>query len=255
MNVETNKTPEVGSILLDVGAALMSSGASTHRTRLTLERLASGLGFKIELLITQRALMVTVIDKDQELLFSRLKRTSPHRVNFKIVSGISRMSWKVLDGNWTLDQVVVELRRLKKLRHYPQWIELTMVGVAGSAFCHIFGGGFIEMAVAFTATFVGLFIRHLAVKKKFNPYVSVYFAALTASLIAGAAEFYNLGNQPEAAFSTAVLFLVPGVPLINSVTDMMDGNIQNGIVRMVHGLIIALAIAMGVFTVRILLNF
>ena len=254
MEKRSNKATEVGSILLDVGAALMSSGASTHRTRLTLERLASGLGYKIELLITQRALMVTVIDKDQEHFFSRLKRTSPHRVNFKIVSGVSRMSWKVLEGNWTLEQVVVELRRLKKLPHYPQWLVLTTVGLAGSAFCHIFGGGIIEMVVAFTATFAGLFIRHWAVNKKFNPYVSVYFAALTASFIAGFAEFFNIGSQPDAAFSTSVLFLVPGIPLINSVTDMMDGNIQNGIVRMVNGLIIALAIAMGVFTVRILLN-
>ena len=199
--------------------------------------------------------MVTVIDNDQELLFSRLKRTSPHRVNFKIVSGISRMSWKVLEENWTLEQVAVELRRLKKLPNYPQWVELTMVGLAGAAFCHIFGGGIIEMLVAFTATFAGLFIRHWAVKKKFNPYVSVYFAALSASLIAGSAEFFTIGNQPEAAFSTAVLFLVPGVPLINSITDLMDGNIQNGIVRMVNGLIIAFAIAMGIFSVRILLSF
>jgi uncharacterized membrane protein YjjP (DUF1212 family) len=252
---ETNKAPEVGSILLDVGAALMSSGASTHRTRLTLERLASGLGFNIELLITQRALMVTVIDKDKELLFSRLKRTSPHHINFKIVSGISRMSWKVLEGNWTLNQVIVELQRLKKLPHYPKWLVLTAVGLAGSAFCHIFGGGIIEMTVAFIATFAGLFVRQWAVKKKFNPYVCVYFAALTASLIAGFAELFNIGSQPEAAFSTAVLFLVPGIPLINSVTDMMDGNIQNGIVRMVNGLIIALAIAMGVFTVRMILSF
>lgn len=255
MKKNTNRASDVGSILLEVGAALMSSGASTHRTRLTLERLASGIGYKIELLITQRALMVTVIDNDQELLFSRLKRTSPHRVNFKIVSGISRMSWKVLEENWTLQQVAVELRRLKKLPNYPQWVELLMVGLAGAAFCHIFGGGITEMLVAFMATFAGLFIRHWAVKKKFNPYVSVYFAALTASLIAGLAEFFNIGSQPEAAFSTAVLFLVPGVPLINSITDLMDGNIQNGIVRMVNGLIIAFAIAMGVFSVRILLSF
>jgi uncharacterized membrane protein YjjP (DUF1212 family) len=255
MKKNTNRASDVGSILLEVGAALMSSGASTHRTRLTLERLASGIGYKIELLITQRALMVTVIDNDQELLFSRLKRTSPHRVNFKIVSGISRMSWKVLEENWTLEQVAVELRRLKKLPNYPQWVELLMVGFAGAAFCHIFGGGITEMLVAFMATFAGLFIRHWAVKKKFNPYVSVYFAALTASLIAGLAEFFNIGSQPEAAFSTAVLFLVPGVPLINSITDLMDGNIQNGIVRMVNGLIIAFAIAMGVFSVRILLSF
>ncbi len=255
MKESTNKASEVGSILLEVGAALMSSGASTHRTRLTLERLASGMGFKIELLITQRALMVTVIKNDKELLFSRLKRTSPHRVNFKIVSGISRMSWKVLEGNWSLEQISVELRRLKKLPNYPQWVELSMVGLAGAAFCHIFGGGVIEMAVAFIATFAGLYIRHWSVKKKFNPYVSIYFAALTASLIAGFAEFFNIGSQPEAAFSTAVLFLVPGVPLINSITDMMDGNIQNGIVRMVNGLIIAFAIAMGILTIRILLSF
>jgi uncharacterized membrane protein YjjP (DUF1212 family) len=249
-----NRAEKAGSILLDVGAALMSSGASTHRTRLTLDRLATGLGYKIDLLITQRALMVTIIDEDQQHFFSRLKRTSPHRINFKIVSGISRMSWRVLEGEFTCEQIATELRRLKKLPHYPQWIELSLAGLAGAAFCHIFGGGFIEMLVAFVATFIGLKVRHLSVKKNFNPYVSVYFASLTASLIAGTAEFFQLGEHPEAAFSTAVLFLVPGVPLINSVTDMMDGNIQNGWVRMLNGLIIALAIAMGVLSVRLLLS-
>jgi uncharacterized membrane protein YjjP (DUF1212 family) len=255
MNEKENNVSETGNILLDVGAVLMSSGASTHRTRQTLERLATGLGFKIELLITQRALMLTIITKDQEQFFSRLKRTSPHRINFKIVSGISRMSWHVLDGELSLKQIATELRRLKKLPNYPLWVELGMVGLAGAAFCHIFGGGLIEMLTAFIATFTGLFVRHQSVKKKFNPYVSVYFASLTASLIAGAAEYLNLGAHPETAFSTAVLFLVPGVPLINSVTDMVDGNIQNGMVRMTNGLIIALAIALGVLTVRMLLSF
>ncbi len=243
-----------GNALLDVGAALMSSGASTHRTRLTLERLANGLGFKIELLITQRALMVTVVDDEQEHLVSRLKRTSPHGVNFKIVSGISRMSWHVLEENWTIEQIEIELRRLKKLPHYPRWVVLTVVGLAGAAFCRIFGGGLLDMLVAFSATLAGLFVRQTAVYKKFNPYISIYFASLTASLIAGSAEFFAIGSNYDAAFSTSVLFLVPGVPMINAVTDMMDGNIQNGIVRLFNGLIIAFAIAMGVFTARFLFN-
>lgn len=255
MTKELQKTSDVGSILLDVGTTLMSSGASTHRTRLTLNRLAKGLGYKIDLFITQRALMVTVIEKDQQHLFSRLKRSSPHRINFKIVSGISRMSWWVLEQNLSVKQVASELERLKSLPHYPLMVELSMVGLAGAAFCHIFGGGFIEMLVAFVATFIGLFVRHQSVKKNFNLYVCIYFASLTASLIAGTAEYFHLGENPEAAFSTAVLFLVPGVPLINSVTDMVDGNIQNGLVRMTNGLIIALAIALGVLTVRLLLNF
>jgi len=252
--IDTILASRVGNVLLDVGAALMSSGASTHRTRLTLERLASGLGFKIELLITQRALMVTVFDKNQEHFFSRLKRISPHGVNFKVVSGISRMSWRVLEENWVIEQIEVELRRLKKLPHYPRLFVLAMVGLAGAAFCRIFGGEIVDMLVAFVATFAGLFVRQTAVNNKFNPYISIYFASLTASLIAGTAEFFAIGSNYDAAFSTSVLFLVPGVPMINAVTDMMDGNIQNGTVRLINGLIIAFAIVMGVFTIRALFN-
>jgi uncharacterized membrane protein YjjP (DUF1212 family) len=165
------------------------------------------------------------------------------------------MSWRVLEEDWNVEQIEVELRRLKKLPHYPRLLVLTTVGLAGAAFCRIFGGEIIDMLVAFVATFAGLFVRQTAVNKKFNPYISIYFASLTASFIAAMAEFLAIGSNYDAAFSTSVLFLVPGVPMINAVTDMMDGNIQNGIVRLFNGLIIAFAIAMGVFTARVLFNF
>lgn len=244
-----------GTILLEIGALLMSSGASTHRTRLTMERIARGLGYGIELLITQRALMLTIIEKDQQHFFSRLKRISPHGVNFRIVSGISHLSWNVMEESWTIAQISEEVQRLKSLPHYPRLVVLGLVGLAGSAFCNIFGGGPTEMAVAFVATVVGLFVRQEAIRVKFNPYLCIFFAAFAASLIAGLAGHFKLGADPDKAFATSVLFLVPGVPLINSVTDLMDGNIQNGMVRAMNGLMIAFSIAMGLFSVKMILNF
>lgn len=248
-------TQSVGNILLEIGALLMSSGASTNRIRITMERIAKGLGYGTELLITQRALMLTITEKDQQHFFSRLKRISPHGVNFRIVSGISHLSWNVMEQNWTVAQITVELHRLKALPHYPRPVVLGLVGMAGAAFCNIFGGGSTEMTVAFVATVFGLFVRQEALKKKFNPYLCVFFAAFAASLIAGLAEYFNIGLQPDKALATSVLFLVPGVPLINSVTDLMDGNIQNGIVRAMNGLMIAFSIAMGLFAVKMILNF
>lgn len=255
MKALNNDAQSVGNILLETGALLMSSGASTHRTRLTMERIAKGLGCGIELLITQRALMLTIIEKDQPHFFSRLKRISPHGVNFRVVSGISHLSWKVLEEKWTVSQIADELKRLKALPHYPRWVILALVGLAGAAFCRIFGGGYIEMGVAFVATVAGLFTRQEAHRLKFNPYLCVFFAAFVASMIAGLAEQFQIGEQPDKAFATSVLFLVPGVPLINSVTDLMDGNIQNGMVRAMHGLMIAFAIAMGLFSAKMFLNF
>lgn len=255
MNLISKETQHVGNVLLEIGATLMSSGASTHRTRITLDRIANGLGYGIELFISHRALMLTIIEKENQHFFSRLKRISTHGVNFRVVSGISHASWNVLENDWTIDQLEQEIIRLKALPHYPRLLVLLMVGVSGSAFCYIFGGAIPEMIVAFIATFIGLFVRQEALKKKFNPYLSVYFAAFTASFIAVLAELMKIGNQPETAIATSVLFLVPGIPLINSVTDLLDGNIQNGWVRAINGLMIAFSIAMGIFSVKMILNF
>jgi uncharacterized membrane protein YjjP (DUF1212 family) len=244
-----------GTILLEIGALLMSSGASTHRTRIKMERIARGLGYGIELLITQRALMLTIIEKDQQHFFSRLKRISPHGVNFRIVSGISHLSWYVMEQNWTIAQISEEVQRLKALPHYPRLVVLGLVGLAGAGFCRIFGGGYLEMTVALVATVVGLFVKQEAMRVKFNPYICVFFAAFAASLIAGLAEHFEIGAEPDKAFATSVLFLVPGIPLINSVTDLMDGNIQNGVVRAINGLMIAFSIAMGILSVKMILIF
>lgn len=254
METVKENAQSVGNILLDIGALLMSSGANSNRIRVTLERIANGLGYKTELLITHRALMLTIIEEEKEHFFSRLKRTSPHGVNFRVVSGISHLSWNVLEQNWTVAQITDEVNRLKALPHYPRLIILALVGVAGSAFCRIAGGGYVEMLVAFVATVAGLFVRQEAMRVKFNPYMCVYFASLTASFIAGLAEIYHIGAQPDKAFATSVLFLVPGVPLINSVTDLLEGNLQNGIIRAINGLIIAFSIAMGLFSVRMILH-
>lgn len=162
------------------------------------------------------------------------------------------MSWRIIEEKWGAEQIRQELGRLSSLPNYPRILILLLVALAGSSFCHIFGGQMIEMAFAFVATFAGLIVRQLVTKKHFNPYVSVYFGALTASLISGLAIKLHLGTSPEMAFATSVLFLVPGVPLINMFIDLLDGNLMNGLLRGINGLIITFAIALGLLSAMII---
>ena len=245
---------EAEATLLNIGTLLMSSGASTGRVRTTVNRIADALGYNIELLITNRSLMLKVIDEESDRFIASLKRTSPHGVNFRIVSGISRMSWRVVQEKWNIPQINAEVDRLVALPHYPRLIVLSSVALAGSSFCALFGGKGVELLVAFIATFIGLFVRQEALKKRFNPFVAIFFAAFAASILSGLSVKLGIGSSPDLAFATSVLFLVPGVPLINSFTDMIDGNVLNGIVRGIHGLIIALAIALGLLGAKFLLN-
>lgn len=245
---QKNEIKQLGSTLLNVGTLLLSAGASTGRTRKTINRIADSFGYNTDLLVSHRTIMLTLRDEQNDYFFNNLKRSSPHGVNFKVVTGISRLSWQVVEEGLSIQQINDQLGRIAALPHYPRWAILLFVGLAGSSFCRLAEGSALDMAVVLVATVTGLFIRQEAHRLKFNPYICIYCAALTSSFIAASALKFGSGYVHEPAFSTSVLFLIPGVPLINSFSDMIDGNLNNAIIRGINGFIISFAIGLGLLT-------
>ena len=238
----------LGSTLLEIGALLMVSGASTNRIRTTIDRISNSFGYDADMMISQRNLTINITDEENDHIFNSLKRTSPHGINFVVLSGISRMSWKVVEEKWPVEKINEEIKRLVALPHYPRIVVLSFVAIAGASFCRLSNGGWLDMLLVFVGTFFGLFVKQEAAKHRFNPYLCVYFAAFTSSLIVGLADKFDAVNNHEHAFATSVLFLIPGVPLINSFSDLIDGNLNNGLIRGLNGFIIAFSIAMGLLT-------
>lgn len=238
----------LGSYLLEVGVALLRAGAATKRIRTNLRRLADIYGYHLDDHIEPRALSLTLRSRDHEEQFTGTRVVHGQAINFKIISGISRMSWAVVDKPWTEEQLWAELDRLKSLPDYPRIVILLVVALAGSAFCFVYGGGFVEMAITFGATFCGLWAKQELVKKKFNPYLITYVSAVIAGLVTVLFSLANRSLVLEHALTTSFLFLIPGVQLINSISDLMDGEILNGIDRGVNALMHALGIALGLST-------
>lgn len=252
MQKEISKIERAAGLLLKISAMLMIAGANTTRIFLSLYRFSAALGYKAHALITHRAIIMTITDELNNESLTKVKRIPPHGVNFRIISGLSRASWAALNEKWSVDQVEAEVTRLRNLPHYPRILILISVSLAGSGFCNIFGGDWLNMLMAFIATFMGLFVRQEAVKMKFNQYICVFLGSFSASIVASFSVMYDIGLKPELSLATSVLFLVPGVPLINSFTDTIDGNLINGIVRFAHGTMIVLAIALGLFSAMML---
>jgi uncharacterized membrane protein YjjP (DUF1212 family) len=204
--------------------------------------------------IAPKSVSLTLNTEGNNAIFSGMRTIVAQGVNFKTISGISRLSWEALEKDFSILQVREELNRLLALPHYPRLIILFFVSLAGSGFCFTFGGKLPEMIIAFGATFCGLLVRQEAIKHKFNPYICVFMSSLTASLFAGAFIKAGLDINFEHAFATSVLFLIPGVPLINCFTDLIDGNLLNGLIRGINALMFALAIALGLLTAMLIYN-
>jgi len=251
---ENKEAKELGSLLLDVGVNLLSSGASCSRIRITMRRLATFFNYKAHISVAPKSISLTLNDDTDNAIFSGMRSIAAQGVNFKTISGISRLSWQALEQDFSVQQIRDELNRLLTLPHYPRLVILFFVSLAGSGFCFTFGGKLPEMVITFGATFCGLFIRQEAIKKKFNPYICAFMGSLVASLFAGAFVKAGLDINFEHAFATSVLFLIPGVPLINCFTDLIDGNILNGLIRGINALMFALAIALGLLSAMLIYN-
>tara|TARA_R110001583_G_scaffold43445_14_gene138219 strand:+ start:806 stop:1429 length:624 start_codon:yes stop_codon:yes gene_type:complete len=198
-------------------------------------------------MVTHKTLVLTVTDNETEATFTRVKKIPKYQINFSTISSISRASWSALSEDWTIAQIEKELQTIKSQDRYPRAIVLIAVSLAGAGFCNIFKGDYLNMLVAFISTLLGLYILQTAHNHKINGNIATFLASFSASFIASLGVSYSLGSHPQAALATSVLFLVPGVPLINSFTDLLDNNILNGMVRFTNGAMTFLSIALGLF--------
>ncbi len=233
-------------LILDIGTYLLASGAHCGRLNSNLGRLATTWGFDVNMSPTFSGLLVTVKDKnDPENSITRYKLSPPHNVHLAILTEVSHLSWKVQEEELPIEEVEKEFIRIKNKPNYKDLPVAIAVGFSCAGLCLFSMGDIMNALVAFVAAFVGFIVKSVFAKKKFNPMICISIAAFTTTLIAGLGRLYGIGTHPEAAMATAVLYLIPGVPLINCVIDLIEGYLSSAINRALFGGFILLCIAAG----------
>ena len=164
-------------------------------------------------------------------------------VSFERNSDLSALSWDALDEGLPLAEVRRRFGELiDKPRIDPIFVLLT-VGLANASFCRLFGGDWTAIGIVFTATLVGYAVKQRMQAHGVNHFLIFIGAAFTASLCASAALRFDC--TAEIALATSPLFLVPGVPLINGVIDIVEGHILIGFSRLINALLLIICIAVG----------
>ncbi len=247
----TIPSPEiVGPTLMQIGSMLMSAGADTDRVRRTIKRISEGFGYETELLITHKAIHLQMGHGNQ--FYHQLKRAFTYSNNLQVLSEISRMSWKIAEEGWSPEQIQHEVARIQAMPRYPVWFIITVVSLAGAAFCRLLGGDLPSMATSLAATLCGQLFYRQALGRNFNLYLSVFVAALFTTLVAAHMIASPIGASREHSLPASLLFLIPGIPLLNSFSDFIEGNLLNGLLRMINGMLIIFSIAIGFLTAMLL---
>jgi len=253
-----NKMPtieQISDLLTDIASQLMTSGAHTMRIIQNVSRMAHTFGYNMDLSVFQTSIMMTIISTENKLnRMTTIKKTKPLLLNFTTVSDLSALSWDTYDKKLKYDEVWAKFKEIISQKRMSRWLVLILVACANAAFCGLFKGDLYAVGLVFMGTLAGFYLRQEMIKKGINHLVVFTTSAFVASMLAGMGYALHLGNTPEIALATSVLYLVPGVPLINSILDIIQGHILTGIARLVNASSLIVCIAIGLFTAMLILG-
>lgn len=244
---------EVTIFLAEYATTLMAVGAQTSRIQINTTRIAVALGFKMNMLIFPKTLSITLQDENCDHSYTYVSKTPSLPLNFNINMELSKLSWQAHDDK--LD--VAELRRrfdtIVKSRRESPWVVLVLVAFANACFCRLFDGNLMSMAIVWIATFIGFYIRQQLTRRGMNALAVFVICAFVSTMIGATDYLYIHGGTEDITLGTSMLYLVPGVPLINGVMDIIDHHVLNGMARLANALLLIICIALGL-TITLLIT-
>lgn len=233
-------------LILDMSTLLLSSGAHCGRINRNVQRFAETWNFKTDLFISFTGVSVTVMDlHDPENKATSNRQASTHGAHYGILTEISLLSWKAYEEKMSIDEVEKQLTIIHHMPRHNKWVVRIGIGFACAALCVLAGGDWVNGCIAFVAATLGLIARQQVVAWKFNAMIAILFSAFVTTMISGMDMLYQIGQSPEKTIATSVLFLIPGVPLINSVIDLFEGYLPTALARGAFGGFVLLCIAVG----------
>ena len=231
--------------LLDIGETLLTSGAEINRVEDTMTRLGQAYGAqKVDIFVITSDIVLTILFQDGVELTQTRRICRSATVDFQKLEALNALSRSCCQEPLPAEELHARVQAIHAGHARPLLLFLgSMLGAGGVAV--FFGGGLWD---GIFAALAGALVRLL--QEKILPVFrnAAVFQFLTAFLVG---SVICLGGRlfPVLAVDKiligVIMLLIPGVPLTNSVRDMLVGHTISGLLRLAESLLLAGSLAMG----------
>ena len=213
-------------LAVDLGYELSMAGAETFRVEESINRILRSYDMEPEVYAIPNCIHVSVTLPDGESL-SEMRRVGFHGNDLEAVEALSAVSRRIcaekpeeaVGRQWLVDA-------RKNQRQYSAFMQLLGYFTASFAFGIFFGGNLMD-------------------KYQANNFFKTLLAAIPLALIPYALGALGICQRPDMATIGTVMVLVPGLLFTYAMRDIIYGDTNSGVNRIVQVLLIAVAIACG----------
>lgn len=238
---------DVCILLSEYAAWQLGSGSTCIRLERNIKRMASAFGCTAVMTILPRHIHLTVYHTGSSDSYTYICSTNSVPINFEINTRLSELSWAIADRKVDFDAAKSQFDRIIRTPTADKWFVLFVVSLANAAFCRIFSGDWYAVSVVFLSTLAGYYLKQFLCEHKVDLRITFILCAFVSSVIAAATSLFGFGSTPDIAVGTSVLYLIPGIPFLNSFSDMLAGHYICFFCRFTHALILTCSLSIGLY--------
>jgi len=232
-------------LVVDLGYELAMAGAETYRVEESASRILMTYGLQAEVFAIPNNLTVS-IETPAGKPMTRMRRIGPHGNDLDTVDQLSALSRAICSRKPDVAEAkkwLEHVRHNKRSYSMPLFLLGNFLGAAGYAV--FFGGSWLDALWAgFCGILVGVVNRALD-RIKTNQFFQTIAAAFLMSLCAYTVAALGLTDNADSVIISPLMILVPGLLITNAMRDIIYGDTNSGVNRIVQVFLIAAALALG----------
>lgn len=232
-------------LVADLGYRLAMCGAETYRVEESVNRIMSSYGIESEVFAIPNCLIVSIAASNG-LPMTRMRRIGHHGNDLDGVERYSNLSRRICSEQPDPETAVKWLKEMDSQKvNYRLPVFMLGTFIAALGFCLLFGGSFADsLCAGVCGILVGL-LNRLLNNLKVNPFFNTIASAFLLALAAYGMGAIEIANNTDTVVIGTLMFLVPGLLITNAMRDIIFGDTNSGVNRIVQVLLVAIAIALG----------
>ena len=233
------------NVATELAYQLAMCGAETFRIEESISRIMATYGIHAEVFAIPNCLHVTVETPDGNTV-TRMRRIGLHGNDLDAVEKFSNLSRKICTqcpDPQTAEQWLSETKKQRKYYSLVFYLLGSFLGAGG--FSILFGGGLFDgFCGGICGLLIGLISRFME-KQQANMVFKTILASFFMALLAHISGMFHIARNTDTVIIGALMLLVPGLLFTNAMRDIIHGDTNSGINRVVQVFLIAAAIALG----------
>lgn len=229
----------------DMGYELAVSGAETYRVEESICRMLDSYGVEAEVFVIPNCMTVSIETPDGTPL-TRMRRIGYHGNNIDGVERFNGLFRAICNRRPAPSEAREWMDMVCSSRKYYSLSAFLAGAFLGSAgFSLFFGGAWGDcLCAGVCGILIGLVNKFLD-RLKANPFFSTMAASFLMALLAYGFGALGIAPNPDEVIIGALMMLVPGLLFTNAMRDVIYGDTNSGVNRIVQVFLIAAALALG----------